>query len=71
MALYQVTVTRGGIMNGIRIEKGMSVEVVSGNDPVSYDNAKAAIEAFQRKYGIDIKKAGCANRGCLDVKKIN
>lgn len=71
MALYKVTVTRGGIMNGVRIEKGMSVEVVSASDPVSYDNAKATIEAFQRKFGIDIKKAGCANKGYLDVQKIN
>jgi len=60
-----------GTYSGIRIEKGMSVEVVASSDPVSSNSGKAVIEAFDRKYGIDIKKTGRVKHGALDVKKIN
>jgi hypothetical protein len=72
MALYNVTVKNGGICNGIRIEKGMSVEVVDTSDPLSYTSGKeAVIKAFDRKYGVDIKKAGRLGHAYLEVKKIN
>jgi hypothetical protein len=72
MALYKVTVKcSSGTSNGVRFEKGMSVEVVSSTDPISSNSGKAVVEAFDRKYGIDIKKAGRLNHSHLEVEKIN
>ena len=51
----------------------MSVEVVSkyNGNPVTTDGGKEVIDAFMRKYGIDLKK----NNGCsptfLESKKIS
>ena len=58
--------------NGIRIEPGMQVEVVSNSfsNPVITNGGKTVADAFMRIYGIDIKKAGCLNMVELDVKQI-
>lgn len=72
MALYLITVKQNNISNGIRLEKGMYVEVVSkyNGNPVTTNGGKEVIDAFMRKYGIDLKK----NHGCsaayLESKKI-
>ena len=60
--LYKVTVKNNLNSNGVRLEKGMSVEVVSqsysllstlqGKEPIN--------NAFKAKYGVDVKKA-CAH----------
>lgn len=71
MALYKVTVKRSGTVKGVRLEKGMTVDVVSQQDPVGGNGGQAAVDAFQRVYGIDLKQAGAANRGWLDVTKVN
>ena len=54
-----------------RLEKGMSVEVVStyGN-PVSTNGGHEVIDAFERKYGIDLKKANAVSSVHLEVEKM-
>lgn len=59
--------------NGIIIEPGMSVEVVtqSFSNPVSNNGGQAVADAFMRIYGIDIKKAGILSTSYLDVQRID
>ena len=71
--LYKVTVKNNLNSNGVRLEKGMSVEVVSqsysllstlqGKEPIN--------NAFKAKYGVDVKKACALQSIYLDVVKIN
>ncbi len=70
--LYRVTVKSSKNSNGIRIERGMSVEVVTNNitNPVTTNGGQAVADAFMRIYGIDIRKAGALNMVYLDVKRI-
>ena len=58
--------------NGVRIEPGMRVEVVtqSFSNPVITNGGQLVADAFMRIYGIDIKKAGCMNMVDLEVQKI-
>ncbi len=72
MALYRVTVKQSKISNGIRIEKGMSVDVVTNSisNPVSTNGGQIVNDAFQRIYGIDMKKIGALNMIYLDVERI-
>ena len=59
--------------NGVRIEPGMTVEVVtqSMNNPLLTNGGQAVTDAFMRIYGIDIKKAGALNMVYLNVEKLN
>ena len=59
--------------NGVRIEPGMTVEVVtqSLNNPLLTNGGQAVADAFMRIYGIDIKKAGALNMVYLNVEKLN
>ena len=59
--------------NGVRIEPGMTVEVVtqSMNNPLLTNGGQAVAGAFMRIYGIDIKKAGALNMVYLNVEKLN
>ena len=62
MAKYRITTKHLRTTNGIRIEPGMSVEVITptiGNPVVN-----------NGIYGVDIKKAGCLNMGELSVEQI-
>ena len=70
--LYRVTVKISKNSNGIRIERGMSVEVVTNNitNPVTTNGGQAVADAFMRIYGIDIRKAGALNMVYLDVQRI-
>lgn len=72
MPLYKVTVTRTVMSNGIRLEKGMSVEVVTPivTNPVSVNNGESVKSAFWRIYGIDLTPIWIITRSALDVKKI-
>ena len=72
MARFIITTKHTRSSNGIRIEPGMQVEVVtqSMSNPVSTNGGKAVIDAFYRIYGIDIKKAGCLNMVELDVRQV-
>lgn len=71
--LYRITVKQNKIANGIRIEKGMSVDVVTNSfsNPVTTNGGQPVVDAFMRIYGIDIKKAGALNMIYLDCVRIN
>ncbi|MBQ5975302.1 MAG: hypothetical protein IJL48_06315 [Bacteroidales bacterium] len=70
--IYKITVKNSKNSNGIRIERGMSVEVVTNNitNPVTTNGSQAVADAFMRIYGIDIRKAGALNMVYLDVQRI-
>ena len=72
MARFKITTKHVRNCNGIRIEPGMSVEVItqSMSNPVSTNGGQLVTDAFYRIYGIDIKKAGCLNNIELEVKQI-
>ena len=72
MAKYRITTKHLRTTNGIRIEPGMSVEVITptiGN-PVVNNGGTLVQQAFLRIYGVDIKKAGCLNMGELSAEEI-
>ena len=70
--LNRITVKSPKYTNGVRIERGMSVDVVTNSlsDPVSTNGGQAVADAFMRIYGIDIHKAGALSRAWLDVERI-
>lgn len=70
--VYKITVKTSKNSNGIRIERGMSVEVVTNNitNPVTTNGGQAVVDAFMRIYGIDIRKVGALNMVYLDVQRI-
>lgn len=72
MGLFKITVKKTKHCNGISLEAGMSVEVVSASsNPLSSDGGQRQIvEAFDRKYGIDIKKVGGLSTATLEVEKM-
>lgn len=72
MPLFRVTVKTSKNTNGVRIERGMSVDVVSKSfsNPVSTNGGQTVADAFMRIYGIDIKKAGALNMAYLDIERI-
>ena len=60
--LYKITIKSTQNVNGVRLEKGMSVEVAYNSfcSPESTKEGKALIQnAFMLKYGVDLQKA-CA-----------
>lgn len=72
MPRFRITTKTRKMSNGIIIEPGMSVEVVTQtfSNPVSTNGGQAVVDAFMRIYGIDIKKAGALNGIYLNVKQI-
>lgn len=55
MPLFRVTVKTARNSNGIRIEKGMSVEVVASStssNPLTTNGGKLVADAFMHIYGI-------------------
>lgn len=70
--IYRITVKTSKNSNGIRIERGMSVEVVVNNitNPVTTNGGQVVADAFMRICGIDIRKAGALNMVYLDVQRI-
>ncbi|MBS1649932.1 MAG: hypothetical protein JSR09_09540 [Bacteroidetes bacterium] len=74
MALFLITVKSNHYSNGIKLEKGMSVEVSSNySNPATTNGGHEVQDAFMRKYGLDLKKNGGGSipTGYLEVKKIN
>ncbi len=73
MALFKITVKQKVRTNGIVLDPGMSVEVVtqSMSNPVSTNGGMVVVDAFMRIYGVDIKKAGALNNVYLEVKRIS
>lgn len=72
MARFIITTKHTKNCNGIRIEPGMRVEVITKtmSNPVITNGGQTVVDAFMRIYGIDIKKAGCLNMVELDVQKV-
>ena len=70
--LFRIIVKNSKLTSGIRVEKGMSVNVVSNSmsNPVTTNGGQAVVDAFMRIYGIDIKKAGALSMAYLDVERI-
>lgn len=70
--LYKIRVKQSKNSNGIRVDEGMCVEVVtdSMSNPVTTNGGQAVVDAFMRIYGIDIKKAGALSMIYLDVERI-
>lgn len=72
MALFKITVKQKVRTNGIVLDPGMSVEVVtqSMSNPVSTNGGQTVVDAFMRIYGIDIKKAGALSMVYLNVERL-
>lgn len=72
MPKFLITTKSRTQFNGIRIEPGMSVEVVTPSfaNPLLVNCGQPVVDAFKRIYGIDIKKAGGCSTVYLDVKQI-
>lgn len=72
MPLFRVTVKTSKNTNGVRIERGMTVDVPSNSmsNPVTVNGGQTVADAFMRIYGIDIKKADALNMAYLDVERI-
>lgn len=69
MALFRATITRySGVINGVRFEQGMSVEVSTVSIQTAEGKQKIA-DAFKNKYGINLKKTGSFTQ-YMDIKKI-
>lgn len=72
MPLYRITTKQMKNTNGIRVEKGISVEVVTSSmsNPLTTNGGQVVADAFMRIYGIDAKKAGILSTVYLNVQKI-
>ena len=56
MALFAITTKRRKICNGVQIEPGMTVQVVSPyNNPVTVNGGQAVEDAFMRMFGISLR----------------
>jgi len=73
MPRFRITTKTRKVTNGIIIEPGMSVEVITQSfcNPVSNNGGQAVADAFMRIYGIDVKKAGVLSMAFLDVQQLN
>ena len=77
MALFKITVKDSRSINGVRIEKGMTVEVAKGNNSATTtdvfgttDGKKMVANAFMVKYGIDVVKANAISKIYMDIEKV-
>ena len=72
MPLFRVTVKQMKLTNGIRIEPGMTVDVVTNSmvNPLTTNGGQAVADAFMRVYGIDMKRLGALSTVYLDVVRI-
>ena len=71
MALYRVRTKRRKCCNGINIEPGMEVQVVTPlNNTVQVNNWQYVEDAFMRVFGISLRKANCLNVSDLEITKL-
>jgi hypothetical protein len=70
--VYRVTVKNSKLTGGMRVERGMSVDVVTNSmsNPVITNGGQVVADAFMRIYGIDIRQIGALNMAYLDVERI-
>lgn len=72
MPLFRVTVKQMKLTSGIRIEPGMSVDVVTNSmsNPLTTNGGQTVADAFMRVYGIDLKRIGALSTVYLDVQRV-
>jgi hypothetical protein len=72
MPIFQITTKKRKHVNGIHIEPGMTVQVVtqSMSNPITTNGGQIVIDAFIRIYNINIKEAGCLNMSDLELKQV-
>ena len=72
MPRFLITTKQRTQFNGIRIEPGMSVEVITSSytNPLTMNGGQPVVDAFMRIYGIDIRRAGIMSQSFLDVERI-
>jgi len=72
MALFRATVKAQKYVNGIRLEKGMTVDFSSiHSQPLITNGGKEVVDAFMRRYGIDLTKAFAVNSNSILIEKIS
>ena len=75
MALWKISVKNSGIINGVRFEKGMSIEYVTKTTtpPLQLlsQHKDAINQLFKNKYGVDLAKAGIINTGRMLCEKFS
>ncbi len=72
MPIFRVTVKQMKLSGGMRIERGMSVDVVTNSmsNPLTTNGGQAVVDAFMRVYGVDMKKLGALSTVYLDVVRV-
>ncbi|MDO4994325.1 MAG: DUF6140 family protein [Bacteroidales bacterium] len=72
MPRFRITVKQRKNCNGILLEPGMSVEVVTQtfSNPVTTNGGQLVADAFMRIYGIDMKRANALSTVYLNVEQI-
>ena len=72
MPLFRVTVKQMKLTSGMRIEPGMTVDVVSNSmsNPLTTNGGQLVADAFMRVYGIDLKRIGALSTVYLDVVRV-
>jgi len=72
MPRFKITTKQRTQFNGIRIEPGMSVEVITSSytNPLTMNGGQPVVDAFMRIYGVDIRRAGICSPVYLDVRQI-
>lgn len=73
MALWKIEMKQSGIVNGVRVEKGMFVELTttSSTPPLSTSSNNETIgQLFLNKYGVDVMKARLINQGRMACTRI-
>jgi hypothetical protein len=70
MPLFKATIKATRIINGVRLEQGMSVEFQSAhNAPLTTNGGQDVINAFLR-LGIDLKKANAVGSNYVEVVRV-
>lgn len=72
MPRFRITVKQRKNCNGIMLEPGMSVEVVTQtfSNPVNVNGGQVVADAFMRIYDVDLKRANALTTSILDVERI-
>jgi hypothetical protein len=71
MGLYKITCKKtSSYSGGQKLEKGMSVEIIDNNNPLTTANGKEKVrEAIKAKYGTDILQF--ASSSYFESEKLN
>ena len=72
MPIFRVTVKQMKLSGRMRIERGMSVDVVTNSmsNPLTTNGGQAVVDAFMRVYGVDMKRLGALSTVYLDVVRV-